>query len=174
VRRLLLALTAACAATAAAAAASSYVIVGDRAVGGVRIGHGTVADARSAFGAPSSLRAQSAQICVARWSSIGLTMRFLDFSGTPCRSGGLVTVVVTSRNAFRTTLGLRVGDSTARLKRLFPHARSRTDPHPPWTGYWLIPRRTCNEVGRLPYPGLLARVRAGNVTTIVVQTTACE
>lgn len=173
-RRLLLALTAACAATAAAAAASSYVIVGDHAVGGVRIGRGTVADARAAFGAPSSLRAQSAQICVAGWSSIGLRMTFLDFSGTPCRSGGLVIAVVTNRSAFRTTLGLRVGDSTARLKRLFPHARFRTDPHAPWTGYWLIPRHTCSEVGGLPYPGLLARVRAGRVAALVVQTTACE
>jgi hypothetical protein len=174
VRHLLLALAAACAATAAAAAASSYVIVGDRAVGGVGIGHGTVAKARAAFGAPSSVRAQSAQVCVARWSSIGLTMRFLDFAGTPCRSGGLVTAVVTSRMAFRTTPGLRVGDSTARLKRIYPGARFRTDPHAPWTGYWLIPRRTCNEVGRLPYPGLLARVRAGRVIALVAQTTACE
>jgi hypothetical protein len=174
VRHLPLALAAACAATAAAAAASPHIIVGDRAVGGVRIGHGTVTDARAAFGAPSSVRARSPQICVARWSSIGLTRRFLDFSGTPCRSGALVTAVVTSRSAFRTTLGLRVGDSTARIKRLFPHARFRTDPHAPWTGYWLIPRRTCNEVGRLPYPGLLARVRADRGIALVVQTTACE
>ena len=150
------------------------MISGDRAVGGVRIGHGTLANARAAFGAPSSVRTPSAQVCLGRWTSLGLTMRFLDFAGTACRTGVLITATITSRSAFRTTLGLRVGDSTAQLRHLYPNARFRSDPSSGWTGYWLIPRRTCNEVGRLPYPGLLARVRAGRVTSVVAQTTACE
>ena len=173
-RRLLLALVVACAAAATAAPAVPYVIVGDRSVGGVRIGHGTLVEARAAFGAPSAVHEQSAQTCVARWRSIRLKMTFLAFGGGACRSGGLVTAVATSRSAFRTAVGLRVGDSTARLRRLYPQAAFRTDPYRPWTAYWLVPRRTCNEVGRLPYPGLLARVRGGRVAALVAQTTACD
>jgi hypothetical protein len=140
----------------------------------LQIGRGTVADARARFGPASSVRARASRVeCVARWSRIGLMLTFLDFSRDACRNGGLVTATITSRNAWHTAVRLRVGDSVVRLKRLYPRASLHRGAGP-WTGYWLITRRTCAEVGSLPFPGLLARVRGGRVTALVAGTTACE
>jgi hypothetical protein len=158
----------------ASAASRSFVIQGDRAVGGLQIGRGTLADARARFGAPSSVRSRASGVeCDARWNRIGLKLVLLDFSGRACRDGALVTATVTSRAAWRTAVGLRVGDSVARTLRLYPRARLHPA-SPPWTGYWLITRRTCAEVGSLPYPGLLARVRTGRVTALVAGTAPCD
>ncbi len=158
----------------AAAATPALVIQGDKAVAGLQIARGTAANARARFGAPSSVRARLPHSCFMRWNRIGLSLTFLDLSeGRPCRSGVLVTATVTSRAHWRTALGLRVGDSIARLERLFPRATLHRN-EGPWTGYWLITRRTCAEVGGQPFPGLLARVRSGRVSALVSGTTACE
>ena len=85
----------------------------------------------------------------------------------------LLRATVTSRGAWRTAVGLRVGDGVGRLKRLYPRARYRRGPGGS-TGYWLVTRRTCELGGRQPYPGLLARVRDGRVAALVAGTTACE
>lgn len=70
--------------------------------------------------------------------------------------------------------GLRVGDTTARLWRLYPQASRQTGGYSAFRGYWLVTRRACAEVGGAPYPGLLARARNGRVTALVVATSACE
>ena len=174
VRLLVVALAAASLAFPAAAAGPPFVIQGDRVVGGVRSGSGTLADARVRFGAPSRVRAQSSGVaCVATWRSIGLVAEFLDFAGRACPDGVLVRATITSRSAWRTALSLRVGDSVARLKLLFPRARLHPA-SPPYTGYWLVVRRTCAEIGGFPYPGLLARTRAGRVTALIPSTAPCE
>ncbi len=98
---------------------------------------------------------------------------FLDFANRACQDGVLVTATITSRSAWRTAVGLRVGDSVARLRRLYPRATLHPS-SPPWTGYWLVTRRTCAEVGGFPYPGLLARARAGRVTALVAGTAPCD
>ena len=158
----------------AAAASPPYVIQGDRAVGGLRIAHGTLAQARQRFGPPSTVRSRASGVeCNAVWNRVGLRLAFLDFSGRACQDGVLVTATITSRSAWRTALGLRVGDSIARIRRLFPRATLHPA-SPPWTGYWLVTRRTCAEVGAIPYPGLLARVRGGRVTALVSGTAPCD
>ena len=174
-RALLLVATAAVLLAVPASAASlPYVIQGDRAVGGLRIAHGTLAQSRQRFGPPSTVRSRASGVeCNANWPRIGLRLAFLDFSGRACQDGVLVTATITSRSAWRTAVGLRVGDSVARIRRLYPRA-SVHPASPPWTGYWLVTRRTCAEVGALPYPGLLARVRGGRVTALVSGTAPCD
>jgi hypothetical protein len=156
------------------AASPPYVVQGDRAVGGLRIAHDTLAQARRRFGAPSTVRARASGVeCNAVWKRIGLRLAFLDFSGRACQDGVLVTATITSRSAWRTAVGLRVGDPVARVRRLYPRATLHPA-SPPWTGYWLVTRRTCAEVGAIPYPGLLARVRGGRVTALVAGTAPCD
>jgi hypothetical protein len=158
----------------ALAAPPPFVVQGDHAVAGLRIGHATLADARERFGSPSSVRSRASGVeCNVSWNRIGLKLAFLDFSGRACPDGVLVTATITSRSAWRTAVGLRVGDSVARLGRLYPRA-SLHRAAPPWTGYWLVTRRTCAEVGSVPYPGLLARVRTGRVTALVSGTAPCD
>lgn len=158
----------------ASAASPLYVIQGDRAVGGLPIARGTLAQARQRFGTPSTVRARASGVeCNAVWNRIGLRLAFLDFSGRACQDGVLVTATITSRSAWRTALGLRVGDSVARVRQLYPRATLHPA-SPPWTGYWLVTRRTCAEVGAIPYPGLLARVRGGRVTALIAGTAPCD
>ncbi len=171
---ILFVLAAASAGGAAAETAAPYVIRGDSNVGGLRIAQADIADARLRFGAPSTSRREPPYACVRSWKRIGLTVAFLDLSGgNACRTGVVVRATITSRGAWRTGAGLRVGDSVARIERLYPRASYHRDLGP-WTGYWLVTRRTCELGGRQPYPGLLARVRNGRVAALVAGTTACE
>jgi hypothetical protein len=175
VRALLVVVTAAVVlAMPASAASPQYVIQGDRVVGGLRIARGTLAQARQRFGAPSTVRSRASGVeCNAVWNRIGLRLAFLDFSGRACQDGVLVTATITSRGAWRTAVGLRVGDPVARIRRLYPRATLHPA-SPPYTGYWLVTRRTCAEVGAIPYPGLLAHVRGGRVTALVAGTAPCD
>jgi hypothetical protein len=70
-------------------------------------------------------------------------------------------------------LGLRVGDSTSRLRALYPlselHLAERSQ-----SGYWLVTRRDCAEVGGGTYPGLLAHARGTRVSALVASVGICE
>jgi hypothetical protein len=81
-------------------------------------------------------------------------------------------VTVTGRAAWRTALGLRVGDAVARLRSLYPHARLKGQGFD--RGYWLVTRQICAEVGGGSYPGLLARVRSGRVSALVAGISICD
>ena len=134
-----------------AGASSGYTIVAgpDRnaeRIGAYRFGSDpTYAAAVKAFGRPTSVTAT----CVARWSKLGLELRF----GPAC--AGWIGATVSS-GPWRTAAGLRVGDTLARLRRLYPAARYVT---PAWL---LVYRR--GEVGLTVY--LQAFVRAGRVTAL--------
>ena len=86
-RALLVAVTAAVVlALPASAASPQYVVQGDHVVGGLRIAHGTLAQARQRFGPPSTVRSRASGVeCNANWPRIGLKLAFLDFSGRACR-----------------------------------------------------------------------------------------
>jgi hypothetical protein len=156
------------------AASPPLVIQGDHAVAGLRVSRAMLDDARTRLGSPSTVRSRASGVeCNAAWKRIGLKLAFLDFSGRACADGVLVTATITSRSAWRTAVGLQVGDSVARLRRLYPRASLHRSAAP-WTGYWLVTRRTCAEVGSLPYPGLLARARSGRVTALVAGTAPCD
>jgi hypothetical protein len=110
------------------------------------------------FGPASSGRVSSAspQSCVRIWSALRLEVEFFAFESNPCLRGVALIVTVRGRAAWRTALGLRVGDTAARIRSLYPRARLRgagTD-----GGYWLVTRQVCAEVGGA-YPGLLARMQ---------------
>lgn len=154
-------------------AAPTLVIQGDHVVGGLRMARGTAAQAAVRFGAPTSKRAQG-QSCLIAWRSLGLAINFLSFEGQPCTKGVAVIATVTNRGRWRTALGLRAGDTIARLRTLFPHAVRHTAEPAGLNGFWLVPRRACEEVGGQPYPGLLALIRNGRVPALVVRTGVCE
>ena len=136
-------------------------------------GPGDGGSAVARFGAPTSKRAQG-QSCLITWGSLGLAINFLSFEGQPCTKGVAVVTTVTDQAQWRTALGLRKGDTIARLRTLFPHAVRRTGEPPGLNGFWLVPRRACEEVGGQPYPGLLARIVNGRVSALVVRTGVCE
>jgi hypothetical protein len=176
--RLVLALGLVAAALASAAVDAQaepapYVIHSDRSAGGIVIARSLPATAIARFGAPTSRKAEGPS-CLMYWARLKLAIRFLDFERRPCKNGVAAAITVTSREHWRTAVGLRVGDRVARLWRLYPQASRQIGTYTPYAGYWLVTRRACAEVGGAPYPGLLARARNGRVTALVVSTTACE
>lgn len=167
-------LIAACGASTAWAAKATFVVQGDSTVGGLRIGRATPATAVKRLGPATTTRAQPPYECVKTWKRLGLKLSFLDLStGSACRTGGLVTATITNRPQWRTAVGLRVGDTVARIRTLYPRAKFRRTGSN-WTGYWLITRHACKEVGGSAFPGLLAQIHAGRVAALVAGTTACE
>jgi len=159
--------------TAPAAAATTNIIQSDRRAGPIVIARTTADATIGRFGAPQT-RKRTGPSCVMSWPMLGLTIRFLDFAGRPCTLGVAAVVTITSREHWRTAVGLRVGDRVARLWSLYPRASRQAGIYSPFSGYWLVIRRTCEELGAAAYPGLLARARNGRVTALVVATTACE
>ena len=155
------------------AAPGEHVIQGDRSAGGIRIARSTPADVKRLFGAPSTSKARSAQDCVQSWKGARLVVTFFTFEGKPCTAGVALIVTVTGRSAWRTAVGLRVADTAARLRSLYPRARLRTG-FAGDSGYWLVKRRACAEVGGSAYPGLLARMRKGRVSALVARSSVCD
>jgi hypothetical protein len=146
------------------------IIVGDKIVGGVRMG-ATLDDATAVLGIPDVQRRLSKYECRAGWRAIGLTLLFLDLSNAnPCGEGRLVRATAASAK-WQTGKSLRVGDPVARLRNLY---RAATYHRVGYPGWWLITRRTCATTGSQRYPGLLARTVQRRVGALVVGIAACE
>jgi hypothetical protein len=148
------------------------VIQGDRNAGGIRIGRSTPANVKALFGAPSTVRTPFAQSCLQSWKSARLAVEFFTFEDKPCTKGVALIVTVTGRAPWRTAVGLRVGDTAARVRALYPQARLRglgAD-----RGYWLVTRQICAEVGGGSYPGLLGRMHRGRVSALVARIAVCD
>jgi hypothetical protein len=133
--------TAGLAAGSAAQAQNDFVI----AVGGPRQQHRigsyyvnspqnagrSYAAAVRAFGRPTSLRPNAYQTnrCTGSWPSLGLTITFETEAPQPCSATKLALsfwagATIRAR-LWRTDRGLRVGDSLAKLRRLYPDAQVR-------------------------------------------------
>ena len=149
------------------------LIQGDRTAGGIRIARSTPADVKKLFGTPSTSRVTSTRTCGQSWKGARLTVTFFTFEDKPCARGVALIVTVTGRAAWRTAVGLRVGDPAARLRSLYPKARLRTG-FAGDSGYWLVTRQVCAEVGGGAYPGLLARMKAGRVAALVARSSVCD
>jgi hypothetical protein len=153
------------------AASAPFLIVGDKVVGGVRM-TSALTEARATLGVPDTTRRVSDGECRAVWRSLGLTLTFADLSGrAPCARGAAVIAVATAAR-WHTLKGLRIGQPVARLRALYPGATFHRGA--PYQGWWLVPRRTCAEVGSQPYPGLLARTAHRRVAAFVLTVAACE
>jgi hypothetical protein len=110
----------------------------------------------------------------AEWRQVGLRMVFGSYGpggARPCRARR--AVFLDNARAYgkrwQTGLGLRVGDSVAKLRRLYPQARLRTYRRgvAPVRGWWLVVR-TSHVPDFHHLPALLAKARAGRVTELVV------
>ena len=153
---------------------AAYVIQADRTIAGLRFGPATPTDVAARFGRPATSRADASGGCRQSWPGLGLTVLYLDlYAPHPCTTGRLAGATVTNRARWRTSVGLRVGDSTARARALYPHATRHTG-YQPWDGLWLVTRHVCKEVGGSAYPALLARMRGGRVSALVVNPGVCE
>jgi hypothetical protein len=171
---------------AAVALSSATVEVGNRYqhVDGLRLEQSaTLGAATTAFGAPSSCRRVRLEDgAVVWWHTLGVrlllaTLAAIPRTTTPCTYARMPidNVRLTSRR-WTTSLGLRVGDGEAKLRRLYPHAtfhRRGRGEHSPWGSYWLVatPSRCvfgdCSHRLR-PVPRLVAAIRAGRVAFFVV------
>jgi len=91
----------------------------------------TLTRAIRAFGTPSRRRPSGREVCIVDWNALGLRAHFVNLGLTPrgkttCSAGvGKLQTATLRGTGFRTQRGLRVGDSTARLRELHPGARLR-------------------------------------------------
>lgn len=88
------------------------------------------------FGRPSRLTGNRT-LCTGRWGRIALRIHFASFSGRPGACNPLMltqAVRIQGRHAkrWRTTRGLRIGDSTRRIRRLYRTAQRHGG------SYWLV------------------------------------
>ena len=154
---------------AGAASAQALVIQGDTSIAGFLVKRdGSLGGAIDALGAPSSSR-RTGETCLVRWRPLGIRMSFYNLGGgNPCgRRTGRFSNAVATGPRWRTGRGLRIGDSRARLRALYPRATFHQDRFY-GAGWWLVTRRT--QFG-LPgtYPGLLARMLNRHVSGLVVR-----
>jgi hypothetical protein len=136
----------------------------------------SLAGAIAAFGAPSRCTRVSGLPAFAsvKWRGLGLRAVFGTYGSggaRPCQATRAVRLdnARASSKEWQTGLGLRVGDSVAKLRRLYPAATLRTYHRgvAPVRGWWLVVR-----INRVPdlhsVPALLATTQAGRVTGFVV------
>ncbi|MDQ3670621.1 MAG: hypothetical protein M3377_10150 [Actinomycetota bacterium] len=154
-------------APAALARSASFVIQADHKIGPYAVRKdGSLRGVIAAYGDPSSVRrhARYREICDVLWRPIGLRITFYNLGGgNPCAgaTGRFGEATMTSTR-WRTSIGLRVGDSLARLRALYRGER----PRGAW--WWLVTRRSPYGEGG-SYPGLAAKVRGGRVVAFAVR-----
>jgi len=133
---------------------------------------GSYASAVRVFGDPSSRGTDNpieSNLCTVRWRRLGLDVGFATSAPRPCRltrrgQGAWYGAIVYTRR-WLTEKGLRVGDSEARLRRLYPRARFHdVPPRPP---FWsLVRQRRPDPIGITDV--LTAEVWGGVVVAIRV------
>jgi hypothetical protein len=85
---------------------------------------GTYAQATTAFGSATSCRVLAGKKSRATWSSIGLTIQFIGAHETCQASGSAQLQILTATGPhWKTSKGLVVGDSLAKLERLYPSTK---------------------------------------------------
>ena len=140
----------------------------------------TLRGAIRAFGPPTSCRlVDGPDHAVAVWRPLGVAVELRTYGSlrrgeTACTAPGHIQVDhvrVTSR-VWLTSLGLRIGDSTQKLRHLYPKARLKKLGTLP-RAYWLVTRwgacvGLC-DAALTTIPVLLAEVRGGKVTAFSLQ-----
>lgn len=132
---------------------------------------GSYAAAVKVFGQPSSRGTDNplaSNLCTVRWRRLGLDIGFATSAPRPCgptrrgRGAWYGATVYTPR--WYTEKGLRVGDSVARIRRLYPRARFHdVPPRPP---FWSLVRQRRPDIAVTDI--LTAEVWGGVVVAIGV------
>jgi hypothetical protein len=125
----------------------------------------TLAAAIRVFGNPTSRRILTNNDCQVDWRRVRLRIQFANFGGhgpgeTTCSpSVGRAQAFTVRGSRFRTSAGLRVGDQTTSIRRLYPAAELRDG------SWWLI--TAVSPFGdQSEYPVLRAIVSGGRVRAI--------
>ena len=155
------------------AAAHVFAVRGDTKIGAYAVrADGGLGGAIRAFGRPTTTRHTFGRgTCRAVWTRHGLTIDFYNLGGgDACRPrDGRFSRAFLRGDHWMTTKRLRVGDSVAKLRRLYPDAPFRRgEPRLSPSGYWLLTRRSVFGDGS-EYPGLLAEVSRGRVVGFQVR-----
>ena len=146
-------------------------IQGDYRIGGYAVkSDGMLRGVIDEYGPPTSKRRRWGRVgCLVGWRGAGLSILFYNLGGgDACRpdDGRFRTAAMTGR-LWVTAKGLRVGDSVARLRRLYPGATYHASGHYP-RSWWLVTRYS--RIGDNGYyPGLRAIVRNGRVGSFVIE-----
>jgi hypothetical protein len=154
------------AAPSAAVPRNDFLLVLDVRAGPYRyLGAGSYAAAVAALGPPTQARA-TANVCRVSWRRAGITVSFAT-APPPCSARGLREAawygMTLHGRRWRNTRGLRVGDSVAKVRRLYPGARfERRVPGRLWL---VLVRRRRDE---LDLARLAVAVERGRVAAIEV------
>lgn len=134
----------------AAAAAPTFVIVRDVSIGGFPR-DGNVQRAIAVFGQPTTRTLEGFDRCHLTWPAFGVSMETYYTGGTidPCGPFGRHASTTVTDRRWRTSVGLKMGDTLKRLRQLYPRAQ-RDKP-----GLW---RLTTRSFAGLPFPGLEAKI----------------
>lgn len=117
-----------------------------------------LAGATRAFGRPTSCRENGRTPAVARWARLGLTAYFQSLPRNSKRCADPVAWVVMTGRRFVTEAGLRVGDSRARLRQLYPAATLNN-------GFWWL-TTAFDGLSGSDFPSVYASVRQGRVIAL--------
>ena len=155
------------------AAAHVFAVRGDTKIGAYAVrADGSLGGAIRAFGRPTTTRHTFGRgTCRAVWTRHGLTIDFYNLGGgDACQPrDGRFSRAFLRGDHWMTTKRLRVGDSVAKLRRLYPDAPFRRgEPRLSPSGYWLLTRRSVFGDGS-EYPGLLAEVSRRRVVGFQVR-----
>lgn len=157
---------------AAYAQTPSFLVQADVKIGSFAVKRErTLGGAQRAFGRPTSTRRTQQVACIAAWAPYGLTINFYNLGGqNPCSPRyGFFARAFLQGSRWRTARGLRVGNSVAVLRRLYPAARfypGVRGERP--SGWWLVTRTSPFGLSG-SYPGLLATSRQGTVSSFQVR-----
>ena len=114
-------------------APASYQVNFPRAIGSFTyFVRGTYSAAVRAFGRPTYRKTTAAVTCTVGWSSKGLRVYFAS-PARPCSRAGLAAAQYTGATflsrRWSIDRGLRVGDSWARMRKLYPLSEQRDEHH---------------------------------------------
>ena len=138
----------------------SFVIVRDVSIGGFPRA-GDVRSAVAVFGEPSGFTDRIYDRCTLHWKALGLSMQTYYSQGAldPCGDSARHVSTTATDRRWRTSLGLRIGDPAAKLRRLYPKAQYQGK------GEWWL---TLRPFAGIELPGLAARVRNGRVASFTL------
>jgi hypothetical protein len=112
------------------------------------------------LGRPSHVSNPQSTACKAKWHKLGLSIQFADFAGgSNCGDSSAQKARIQGRHArraWRTTRGLRIGDSAKRLHDLYPRAWKHG------ASFWLVYQRY-NPISNGPHAIVKARMKHHHV-----------